>query len=320
MLRVSFIFCFLSLVVCFFNNSVYCQLVTDISFRKDSVFYLINFRIKDCPTKKYYNVQLGASTDKGVYTPKCLMGDFQQVDCFGVKTIRWNNKIDSIQFSESDKIRIELVEVNRTPIIFNGELKYDKLVDVDKNTYNSIKIGNQVWMAENLRTTRFKNGDRLNQFLENNLWQENDKPTWVNYNFDTIFNSSYGKFYNWLAIIDKRGLCPSGWRIPKIGDWQQLIKYVGKFSPAALLKEVGTSKWKIPNAYSSNSYGFSATPSGFIDNENKFIKLGEQASWWSVSVYLNDYISTAHLNYSDDKFEINATQNSTGLSVRCIKE
>lgn len=304
----------------FLVNFHHAQTITDIKFEIDSTIVVVRFRVKECPTKKYYNVELGASTDKGVYTPKYLMGDFQQIDCFGGKTIRWNNKLDSIEFSETDKIRVELVEVNRTPIIFNRELKYEKLIDVDKNTYNTIKIGNQIWMAENLKTTHFKNGDRIDQFLDDKIWQESDKPTWVNYNFDTMYNSSYGKFYNWLAIVDKRGLCPSGWRIPKIGDWQQLIKNVGKFSPGALLKEVGTSKWKIPNANSSNFYGFTATPSGFIDAENSFVNLGEQASWWSVSVYLNDYISTAHLTYSDDKFEIKATPNSTGLPVRCIKE
>jgi len=296
------------------------QIITDINFEIDSNIVVVNYRVKECPTKKYYNVQLAASTNKGVYTPKYMMGDFQQIDCFGLKTIRWNNIFDSIQFSETDKIRVELEEVNRVPIIFNRELKYDKIVDVDKNSYNTIKIGNQIWMAENLKTTRFKNGDRLNQFLENNLWQDSDKPTWVHYNFDTTYNRSYGKLYNWLAITDKRGLCPSGWRVPKIGDWQQLVKYVGKVSPGGLLKEVGTSKWKIPNAYSSNFYGFTATPSGFIDSENNFVKLGEQASWWSVSVYLNDYVSTSHLTYSEDKFEIKATPNSIGLPVRCIKE
>ena len=308
------------LVVLLSNTCIHAQIVSEFNFKNDSSFVLINFRIKECPTKKYYDVQLSVSNHLGVYTPEFLIGDFQQVDCFGLKTIKWNKKIDSIPFLDKDKIKIELTEVDKAPIIFNKHLYYSDLVDIDKNNYKTIRIGKQTWMSENLRVKHFKNGDKIEEFSEEKIWSELKNPTWTHYNLDANYERSYGKIYNWLAVHDKRGICPTGWRVPKIGDWQVLSDYIGKNEPGALLKEVGYTKWKIPNSEASNFYGFTGVPGGLIDEESKFKKIGELGSWWSSSVYSNDYITTANLYFSDSKMDIGATSNSCGLSVRCIKE
>jgi len=308
------------IVVLLSNVYLYAQIVSDFNFKNDTQVVVMNFRIKECPTKKYYDVKLSVSNHLGVYSPKFLIGDFQQVDCFGLKTIKWNKNSDSISFSDKDKIKIELTEVEKSPIVFNQNLSYSNLVDFDKNNYKTISIGKQTWMAENLRVKHFKNGDKLEEFSEEKIWSELKNPAWTNYNFDATYDRSYGKIYNWLAVHDKRGICPSGWRLPKIGDWQVLSAYIGKHYSGALLKEVGYSKWKTPNSEASNSYGFTGVPGGLIDEESKFKKIGELGSWWSSSVYSNDYITTANLFFSDSKLEIGATSNSHGLSVRCIKE
>ncbi len=307
-------------LVTLISSLSYCQIITDIAFKKDSSFVLINYRIKECPSKKYYNIQLASSTKKGVYSPKFLMGDFQQVDCFGLKTIVWNNNFDSISFSLDDRIRIELIEVEKLPLLFNLNLNYNSLVDVDNNSYKTIEIGKQTWMAENLRVKHFKNGDKLEVFSEDKVWSELTEPTWTNYNSDETFDKSYGKIYNWLVVHDKRGVCPKGWRVPKIGDWQLLLNYIGKHTSGGLIKEVGYSKWKMPNLEASNFHGFTGVPSGYIDVDTKFKKLGEQSTWWSSSVYFNDYISTANLYFSENKFDIGTMSNSSGLPIRCIKE
>ncbi len=125
-------------------------------------------------------------------------------------------------------------------ILMNG-LSAQTVKDIDGNVYNTVKIGNQEWMAENLRVTRYNNGDNIPGGLSNEDWSNTKEGAYAIYphdggywderpiegiNSDDEMVASYGKLYNWFAIDDPRGLCPQGWSIPDSADWTQLMNYL----------------------------------------------------------------------------------------------
>jgi uncharacterized protein (TIGR02145 family) len=304
----------------FIATSFYGQIIHDVKVFNDTSSVVIVYKIKECPTNKFYDISLKANTIKGIYTPEFLIGDFQHVDCFGTKKIVWKNYIDSVVFSESDKILLEISESMNSPLLFNLNKKYNTIIDIENNSYRTIEIGKQTWMAENLRVSHFKNGDKIDSWSEGNSWINSNLPLWTNYDLDPNYEISYGKLYNWSVVQNEKGICPNGWRVPKEKDWKLLQNYISKKSSGGSLKEVGISKWKFPNKDASNYFGFTGVPSGYMDIESKFVKLGIQTSWWSSTVYYYDYIIAVSLNNSNENLLIGTMSNKVGLPIRCIKE
>ena len=207
--------------------------------------------------------------------------------------------------------------------------------DVDGNVYRTVQIGNQVWMAENLRTSRYRNGDEIMNVPDNNDWQNlGQQPTgaWVYYN-NLPDNMVYGKLYNWYTVNDRRGLCPSGWRVATDNDWQQLERYLGMAASEAgssgwrgadanvggKLKDAGTSYWRGPNVGASNESGFSARAGGYRFTSGSFSYLSFFGYWWTASEFdannawrrllFNSRESVNRMNY-DKRY---------GFSVRCVE-
>ena len=178
--------------------------------------------------------------------------------------------------------------------------------DIDGNTYKTIKIGNQIWMAENLKVTRYRNGDPL-------------KPgTYCNYENSTKHATVYGRLYNWYAV-DKRGLALKGWHIPTYTEFKELINYLGT-NAADKMKESGTIHWKKSNKEVTNKSGFSALPGGDCDTDGAFINdIGFSGSWWSSSS--NRKFRAYHLHLSSLGVSLSTDFGKlTGLSVRCIRD
>ncbi len=198
--------------------------------------------------------------------------------------------------------------------------------DIDGNVYKWIGIGPQTWMSENLKVTRFSNGDKIP--LAPDSIEDISNEYYCNYNNDTLIGKIHGRLYNWGVIIDSRNVCPTGWHVPTNEDWLDLAGYVGGFYRAGdKLKAVDTALWNNPNM-PPYRYNFAALLSGFRDTYNKYNHMGVAGYWWSSSESRD--FSDQHWYYMRNWYWM-ITAKDSGLgafhpldwnffSVRCIKD
>ncbi len=204
--------------------------------------------------------------------------------------------------------------------------------DIDGNTYQTVKIGNQIWMQENLKTTRFNDGTSLAFGINALEWTALTSGGYCYQNVDL-----YGNFYNLYAVTDSRGLCPAGWRVPSDQDWQNLENFLqyrssspnagGKMKTTGTL-ENGTGLWNMPNKRGSNESGFSGQPAGGRDfGTGEYLQVGKSAFFWSSSItnYTNPpyirgkFFMLWHTDASLIRSNGGVNYPSNGVSVRCIK-
>lgn len=198
--------------------------------------------------------------------------------------------------------------------------------DIDGNSYRTIIIGNQEWMAENLRTSRYRNGDDINNISDNEAWADAASGAWSAYDNDEENIDRFGKLYNFFAVNDTRRVCPEGWRVPTN---QQYIDFIGLLGSNAnvvhTLRMTGSDSWEGTNAQATNSSGFSALPGGRRLG-GEFSDLGREGVWWtsSSSGPGNDPAQAWRILYeplSRQYILINANATKpSGLSIRCMKE
>ena len=210
----------------------------------------------------------------------------------------------------------------RTTAVFNPNKTYGTVTDIDGNIYKTIKIGDQVWMAENLRTTHYRNGDAIPNVTEDTIWGSLKTGAYCNYNntedLDTI--ATYGRLYNWYAVNDSRGLAPKGWHVPTITDWDRLIDYLGGDTIAGnKLKEAGDFHWVSPNE-SNNSSGFTALPAGGRYLFKSTNDMGFYTEYWAMPQYNTNSAPFLYL-FSWNSFVYRGVNHKVnGYSVRCIKD
>ncbi len=181
-------------------------------------------------------------------------------------------------------------------IVFNPDLTYGTISDIDGNTYKTIAIGTQTWMAENLKTTRYNTGEAIPNIKNNQGWDQLTAGAFCWYKNDSVFNKSrYGALYNWYAVHTGK-LSPTGWRVATDDDWTILEMFLGMplpdntvsretFDEGNKLKESGTTHWKSPNG-GRNTSGFSALPGGSLYNhETSSFGLGDYGYWWTSSEF-----------------------------------
>jgi uncharacterized protein (TIGR02145 family) len=208
----------------------------------------------------------------------------------------------------------------------------DTVQDVDGNTYNTVVIGKQEWLAENLNVSKFRNGDPITQATSYEEWESlgaQKKPAWCYYEFNAANGAKYGKLYNWYAAGDKRGLAPKGWHIPDQDEWRKL-KQLGYYDAGKKMK--ATNGWeteKNDKEYNgTNESGFNAIPAGLslpggsgAGFGKGFLFLGESAVWWSAEGYGKDSENAASfsLSYYSSKLETANYHKNRGFSIRCVK-
>ena len=142
------------------------------------------------------------------------------------------------------------------------------IADADGNTYKIIKIGDQVWTAENLRTTRYNDGTEIPLVTDYTAWTNLTTPSYAWTNNDIGNKSVYGALYNWFVVKTCK-LCPSGWHVPTDAEWTILENHLGGISVAGgKMKETGTEHWFAPNTDATNESGFTALPGGWRDGDN----------------------------------------------------
>jgi len=209
------------------------------------------------------------------------------------------------------------------------------VIDVDSNIYHTIRIGSQFWMQENLKTTRYNNGDLIGTTTPWGLEicsETSPKYQWPNSNAGNESNVAvYGRLYTWYAVTDIRGVCPTGWHVPSNNEWHVLYYYLGGSDTscdnvAGKLKESGTSHWPGPNDGVTNESGFTALPGGYRavlcgSDYDQFLEPGLYACWWLSNEGFNAKLAVAW-DLEDNSKSICDIQcrKAEGLSIRCIKD
>ena len=193
------------------------------------------------------------------------------------------------------------------------------MTDIDDNDYNTITIGTQVWMKENLKTTHYSDGTLIPLVTDNYVWGTLSTPGYCWYNNDQIGYNKYGIIYNGYTVETGK-LCPTGWHVPTEDEWVSLVNNLGGTDIAGgKLKEIGTTDWINPNMGATNDIGFSALPGGTHSENNEFWYLGQYAMWWTSSSESSTRLTYILIGNSSTRISIDNTGKRYGFSVRCLK-
>jgi uncharacterized protein (TIGR02145 family) len=222
------------------------------------------------------------------------------------------------------------------------------VVDIDGNVYAIVKIGDQWWMSENLRTSRYRTGDNIpadlyeGSYTESGAYGPYPDVGEVGISSEDEMLEAYGALYNYFAVSDLRGLCPAGWRVPSDADWIQLEIHLGlSEEEAEQIAERGTTvggklkamrmdpdvhpRWTAPNTGATNESGWSALPGGYRWFNNVFGGLGGYGYWWSSSAWHStetgwDVAWIRYISFNSGGVFRASSHQASGYSVRCIKE
>ncbi|MBL7903915.1 MAG: fibrobacter succinogenes major paralogous domain-containing protein [Bacteroidales bacterium] len=194
-------------------------------------------------------------------------------------------------------------------------------IDIDGNAYPTTSIGNQVWMAENLRVTKYRNGDPIPNVTGNTAWEALTSGAWCWYDNNQVANSKYGALYNWYAVTDSRGLCPEGWRTPTDEEWTTFITMLGGANVAGGKLKATSPLWIAPNTDATNSTGFSALPGGERRPWGAFNSKNESGNFWSSAEITATTVWYRLVGYNiGDILRYSSEGKTAGYSVRCLKD
>jgi len=266
--------------------------------------------------------QLNATAD--------VPGTFVYTPAIGASLAVGANQDLKVDFTPTDvatyNVASKTVKINVyvPSAVFNPTLTYGTMTDQDGNTYKTITIGTQTWMAENLHVTKYRNGDPIPNVTDNAAWVALTTGAYCTYENTTNNEeiATYGRLYNYYAATDSRNIAPAGWHLPSDEEWTTLTTYLGGESVAGgKMKEAGTTHWTNPNTSATNESGLTALPSGHRSNyDGTFYRLELNGLWWSSTAngatnawYRDIYYKTADCyRYGNDEH--------SGFAVRLIKD
>jgi uncharacterized protein (TIGR02145 family) len=279
-------------------------------------------------------------------TSLCAFGQTQQNILKNTGTVsNAITTIDSIRFNGSSATMevvlqggtvqshslADILKVNFSPIssnscgisnVHNPAKTYGTMTDQQGNVYKTIVIGSQEWMAENLKTDRYRNGDAIPKITSNTAWASLTSGATCWMNNDSAANAcAYGRIYNRFAVVDARGLCPAGWHVPSDPEFNTLATSLGGVETAGGKMKSTSSLWQSPNMSADNSSGFSALPAGSRQfNNGTFSSLGGQGYFWSSTNFISNLNYYYALLSNNSSFIRDFVDEKYGLSVRCVKD
>ena len=200
--------------------------------------------------------------------------------------------------------------------------------DIEGNVYKTVTVGKQVWMKENLKTTKYNDGKAIPVVTDDKAWEALTTPAYCWYKNDARANKkTYGALYNWYAVNTNK-LCPGGWHVPTDEEWRTLTTYLGGEAVAGgKLKETDTTHWESPNTGATNESGFTALSSGSRNHAGSFDISGSNAlffrsnaCWWSSSGQydFNAYYRRLYNRLNEIYSSLSVKQ--SGYSVRCLRD
>lgn len=193
------------------------------------------------------------------------------------------------------------------------------VTDIDGNTYQTVTIGGQIWMAENLKVTHYRNGDAIPYVSDATAWSTASGAYCY---YDNLLSNAntYGNLYNWAAVNDSRNIAPAGWHVPTYNEWLTLMNNTGGYDySGGKLKETGNAHWTAPNN-ASDEYGFTALPSGLRDQLGNYFAMGTHAYWWSSTEGDPVYSWGAAISYNETILYTVVYEKPLGFGVRCVKD
>jgi uncharacterized protein (TIGR02145 family) len=191
------------------------------------------------------------------------------------------------------------------------------LRDIDGNVYNTVLIGTQTWMADNLRTSRLNDGTTIPLVVSDTAWSNLQKPGYCWYGgYEAFFSlNNYGPLYNYYAVTSGK-LCPQGWHVPDEDEWYVLFGYLGETTAGGKMKETGTMNWLSPNTGATNESGFNALPGGKRNTYYKDYQYFRSSAYFWAS----EARSAMRVSYNSEDFIHESLSATDGISVRCIKD
>jgi uncharacterized protein (TIGR02145 family) len=204
--------------------------------------------------------------------------------------------------------------------------------DADGNVYKTITLDDGVWMAENLKTTKYNDGTSIPMIKDIKAWKETKTPAFGWHKDDAVYRNTYGAIYNWYAVATYK-LCPAGWHVPEEEEWNTLMDYAGTIDLSgdnpAKLKEAGTAHWKSPNTGATNEIFFTALPAGQVSYFYTDAEPGTMTNWWTStedrngmkpgSKEISDNAFIVGLKYDFDSKNAGTDTKDSALPVRCKK-
>jgi uncharacterized protein (TIGR02145 family) len=236
----------------------------------------------------------------------------------GISKVNISNLIEGTTYYAKSFAKSATLILYGEEKVFSTPISNTEIVtDVNGNTYQTVLIGNQTWMKENLRVTKYRNGDVIPNVLIDR--QNSISGAWSYYLDDYYYDSNFGKLYNWYAATDARGICPNGWHMPLTDEWQTLRNFLAE-QPGTKLKENNPTYWGAHwRDNPTNSSGFSARGAGlfysYISSEIK-----ESARFWSNQAYDTQNAFIRVLSYDQSEFPAATVPKGYQVSIRCIKD
>jgi len=204
------------------------------------------------------------------------------------------------------------------PIVFNPDLTYNSVSDINGNVYKTIQIGTQIWMAESLRSTKYRNGDNIPCVVNATEWFNLTSGAYTQEFMPSVI---YGRLYNYYAIADSRNLCPTGWHMPTDDEWTTLSDYLGGLDDAGgKLKEAGRTHWTNMNVGATNETGFTALGQGIREASGGNTSKCAIGIFWSSTEKDANYVWTRYTYDYMSRLGRYSYGKKAGLSVRCVKD
>ena len=204
----------------------------------------------------------------------------------------------------------------------------DTVTDIDGNVYETVQIGDQLWMAENLKTTHYRDGSEIPTGYSDSEWTNLLTGAFAVYDDNESNANTYGNLYNWYAVDDERGVCPASWHVPTDGEYTALTDYLGGTSVAGgKMKECTEGScpeseyWNSPNTGATNESGFTGLPGGYrYDGIGYYSNMGFGGYFWSSTESNSDYAWLRLLGYLSSGVYRLGNSKENGFSVRCVMD
>jgi uncharacterized protein (TIGR02145 family) len=198
------------------------------------------------------------------------------------------------------------------------------VTDVEGNVYQTVKIGTQIWMAKNLKVTKYRDGSPSPKVMDQAAWSTLTAGAYSDYNNDADTGAAYGRIYNYFAVADARKLCPEGWHIPTKEEWETLINYLGGSRPAnQKLREAGHAHWvQKARTVGNNESGFTLLPGGerWVQASRGFEQIGGQSTLWTASAKIDESARAWAVHINDVEAMALPWPKGCGGYIRCIKD
>ena len=333
---------FLLIASCQVKNPItsqYGKLVISLDFQKNPTSSImkttqtissITIQIENSRNGTNETITLNSSNIRGAYFES---GSIQLLagSGYSILVICYSSSVPIYQGTENNVTVIEgstptIVSITVTSIFETGTV-----IDIDGNVYLTIKIGNQWWMAENLKVTHYRNGDTIPNVTDYSAWSDLTTGACCAYENNEAHVATYGLLYNWYALVDSRNIAPQGWHMATDEEWKALEMYLGMSqsdvddrawrgtNEGGKLKATGTTHWNSPNVGATNESGFSALPGGIRQYSGDFDRMGKFAYFWSATEY-EYYAWFRFLVNTRSDIDRNYFSKRNGYSVRLIKD